>query len=96
MQYKVFSIRDAKGELFHQPFFKVTHGEAERDFLAACKDPKTQLNQFPEDFDLYYLGTFDNVKGTFDSLPTPQHVTKAIFANRPVQDLPNLASVQPQ
>lgn len=78
MILKVFSIRDAKAEVFNQPFFKKTHGEAERDFSALCKDEKSMPSQFPEDFDLYFLGEYDDQNGLLLSLDTPQHVIKAV------------------
>lgn len=84
MTYKVFSIRDQKAEIFNPPFFQATHGEAERNFRAAVLDPKTQFHQFPEDFDLYFLGEYDTDKGTFKNLDTPQHVIKAISVKKPV------------
>lgn len=78
MQLKVFTIRDSKAETFGQPFFQKTHGEAERNFTQLAKDPKSTINTFPEDFDLYYLGIYDDQKGTFGALETPQHVVKAV------------------
>lgn len=78
MTYKVFSVRDAKGEVFHPPFYKKTHGEAERDFTLLVRDEKSHVHQFPDDYDLYYLGEYDDQKGTFESLATPQHVCKAV------------------
>jgi len=75
---KMYSIRDAKAEAFHNPFFKVTHGEAERDFATAVNDEKTTLNQYPDDFDLYYLGEYNDNSGKLTSLDTPQHVVKAV------------------
>lgn len=78
MMLKAYSIRDAKAETFQQPFYKHTHGEAERDFTAVTRDPKTTLHQFPEDFDLYHIGVFDTDSGKFQSLDTPQHILKAI------------------
>jgi len=78
MILKVFSIRDAKAEIFNPPFFKKTHGEAERDFHQLCKDDKSMPAQYPEDYDLYYVGTYDDQTGLIQCLSTPQHVTKAI------------------
>lgn len=78
MILKIFSIRDAKGEFFGTPFFQGTTGEAERSFRAAVNDSKTTISQFPEDYDLYYLGEFDNSTGKFNALDTPIHLIKAI------------------
>jgi len=78
VQLKAFSIRDAKAETFNQPFFQKTHGEAERSFQQLVRDPKSTVSQFPEDYDLYYLGTYDDQKGVFEPLDTPQHLQKAV------------------
>ncbi|AXH78030.1 MAG: nonstructural protein [Microviridae sp.] len=78
MELKMFSIRDSKGEVFNPPFYKKTHGEAERDFQTLCKDEKSTVNQYPEDFDLYYIGTYDDNSGKIQSLDTPQHLVKAV------------------
>jgi len=78
MQYKVYSIRDQKVQIFNQPFMAHTHGEAERNFQRLVKDDKSMLNQFPEDYDLYYLGTYDDHTGIHSSLDTPQHIQKAV------------------
>lgn len=80
---QMFSIRDAKGEVFHPPFFKNTLGEAERDFREVANDPKSNLQKYPEDFDLYYLGTYDDLTGTFQPLETPKHIIKAVMCQKP-------------
>lgn len=84
MTKKIFSIRDSKAGIFHQPFFKNSHGEAERDFnaLVNTDNPNGMINKYPEDFDLYYLGEYDDVLGTFKSLDTPQHIVKAVLVKR--------------
>lgn len=78
MEMKIYAIRDAKAEAFQPPWYKNTHGEAERDFRTAVNDDKSFLNKYPEDYDLYYLGTYDTNEGKFQTLDTPQHMIKAI------------------
>lgn len=78
MHSKIFSIHDQKAEYFNTPFFNKTHGEAERNFRTAVQDPKTTLNKHPEDFDLYYMGTYDDQSGEIKSLKTPEFVIKGI------------------
>lgn len=78
MIQKMFSIRDGKAETFYPPFFKPSHGEAERDIRTATNDPKSVLSQYPEDFDLYYLGEFDTNTGKFNAKDTPEHLFKLI------------------
>lgn len=77
MIQKVFSIRDIKGETYHSPFFKQTHGEAERDFRTVVNDDKSTINKYPADFDLWYVGEYDTNTG--ELIPTkPQCVISAL------------------
>lgn len=78
MQFKMYSIRDSKAEIFHPPFYKTTHGEAERAFQDLTKDDKSTLSKHPEDFDLYYVGIYDDNTGKIVSPDTPQHIIKAV------------------
>lgn len=78
MELKVYSIRDSKGEVFNQPWFSRSHGEAERHFTLLTQDEKSLLSKYPEDFDLYYLGTYNDQTGLIKSLDTPQHLIKAV------------------
>lgn len=80
MTRKVYSIFDSKADVFHSPFFNSTHGEAERNFKTAVNDPKTSFNKYPDDFDLYYLGEYNDTTGQFENLKkTPEHIQKAIL-----------------
>lgn len=78
MNQKAFSVRDSKTELFHLPFFTNTTADAERSFAATVNNSQTSINQFPEDFDLYMIGEYDQIKGKFLPLETPVHMIKAI------------------
>lgn len=82
MNLQVYSIRDSKGAVFNMPFYKRTHGEAERDFTSLVNDDKSTVSNYPEDYDLYHLGTFDDQTGLVTSLDTPQHVIKAVQVKR--------------
>ena len=79
---KIYTILDSKAGAFNLPFFQKTHGEAERNFNALVNDNKSLVSQYPEDFDLYYLGEYDDETGTFKSLDTPQHMLKAIACKK--------------
>lgn len=61
---KAFSIRDIKGAVYTPPFYKSTHGEAERDFRSLVNDDKTTINKYAEDFQLYYVGEYDQTSGS--------------------------------
>lgn len=78
MQLKAYSIRDSKSEVFHTPFFQKTHGEAERSFKKLTNDPSTDVNKYPEDFDLYYIGEYDDNTGKWTPEDSPKHIIKAV------------------
>lgn len=78
MLTKVFAIRDAKAETFGPPFYQGTHGEAERSFRQLVNDEKSNVKPFPEDYDLYYLGEYDNISGKLFPIETPLHIVKAV------------------
>ncbi|WNK12910.1 MAG: nonstructural protein [Microvirus sp.] len=77
MRLKMYSIRDSKAECFNQPFFCKTHGEAERNFLELTKDEKSFVSKYSDDYDLYFVGEYDDQTGTLESLDAPLHIVKA-------------------
>jgi len=77
MQLKAYSIRDLKSEVFNTPFFQKTHGEAERNFRTLVNDPKSTIASFPEDYDLFYIGDYEDNTGTLLPLQIPHHITSA-------------------
>lgn len=83
MLLKIYSIRDAKAEIFNLPFFKNTHGEAERDFTNLVNNPESMVGKYPDDYDLYHLGSYDDQTGILKTLDTPQHVVKAVMCQKP-------------
>lgn len=78
MKMKVFAIRDGKAEIYFPPFFQKTHGEAERSLRELMRDESSMVAKYPEDYDLYFLGEYDDQSGKMSLQDTPQHVLKAI------------------
>lgn len=68
MRYKILAVRDRALDAYGQPFFASSTGGAIRSFADEInrKAEGNQLNKHPEDFDLYYLGEFDDNTGEFD------------------------------
>lgn len=86
MILKIFSIRDSKAEVYNAPFFQKTHGEAERNFRTLVNDEKSAIHNYPEDYDLYYIGEYDDNSGTMSTKDTPEHVIKAIQCLNKMQE----------
>lgn len=83
MKLKAFAVRDAKANVYNTPFFKQTQPEAERDFHRLVHDPKSLISMYPDDFDLFYVGDYDDNLGIFSALDTPQHIQKAAHVRQP-------------
>lgn len=75
---KMFVVRDSKADTYLLPFTARTHGEAERSFQKASLDPQSEISKFPEDYDLYYLGEYDELSGKISPESAPVHMIKAI------------------
>lgn len=73
---EVYSIFDVKAASFGVPFYAPRRELAIRNVTAVVRDSSPasgMLSKFPEDFVLYFLGSFDDDKGVFD-LATPCQV----------------------
>lgn len=75
MRYKMVVIRDRAADVYNQPAFVPSLGIAHRSFADEVNlvDPNNQLNKHPEDFDLYYIGEWDDNTGEFDAV-RPQQI----------------------
>lgn len=83
MIHLIFACRDAATEHFLPPMNARAEGEATRAFEQAVKNPETMMYKNPEHFDLYYLGTWDDNSGKYETLDSPRHVAKAIQFSQP-------------
>jgi len=70
---KIYSIRDTKAEIYHQPFFALTNGVAIRMFADLANDTSTFIGKHPNDYNLFYLGEFDDHNAQFE-LCSPVHI----------------------
>lgn len=60
MKINVYAIKDLNADYFMQPMFMRTDSEAKRAFEIAVSNSESFLSQFPNQFDLYRIGTFDD------------------------------------
>lgn len=79
---KLFCIRDSKAEIYNTPFVQKSHGEAERTFSRLANEPDQLICRNPEDFDLFFLGEFDELTGKISPMESPLHLKKAIDFKR--------------
>lgn len=94
----LFCVRDRKAQLFLKPFTEATKVHAYRAFEQACKEPGSAFGAYPDDFELIYMGTFDESSGRvnqldhFEILATPRDFINVV----PVEPAaPGMRSVGP-
>lgn len=83
MKLKVFSVFDSKAEVFQQPFFSLTKGQALRGFTDAANDKNHPMGAHPEDYALFEIGEFDDATGRVEPLKSPVSLGLAIEFVRP-------------
>lgn len=77
MKRKIFAVYDVKAQAYATPFLYNHKPEAIRAFMTASNDPQTNLNKYPADYKLYYLGEFDDQSGKYTSLNIPEYLNTA-------------------
>lgn len=73
----VFSVRDRKAQVFNRPFFEVNKVQAQRAFETAVKDVNSPFHAYPDDFEMCYMGEFDETTGKFVMLGFPEVLCSA-------------------
>lgn len=73
---KIYAIKDVAIEAFGQPIFVRAQGQAVRSFMDECKNPESQLNKHPNDYELYYIGEYQDETGTIMGV-TPERINRA-------------------
>lgn len=68
MKFRLYAVFDRKANVFARPFTSPNDAMAARSFLAARQDPATEIHKFPDDFQLYCLGEFDDDTGVIAGL----------------------------
>lgn len=81
----IVSLFDKKSRVYKNPFFVANTEVAVRSLGGAvnAKEP-SDLTQFPEDFSLHQIGTFDDETGVITPIGAPVHICNAIQLQKPV------------
>lgn len=75
MKVIAFSVYDNKVKVYHTPFFQHHREEAKRMVQKMVNTTDSNIANYPQDFELYELGVFDDDSGKIE-FTTPQHVCK--------------------
>lgn len=63
---KAYAIYDLRVQSFGTPFFSPSHEVCYRHMRRAVANKDLDVGAFPKDFDLYSVGSFDEVGGTLE------------------------------
>lgn len=77
MLKKITAIYDSATQVYLTPVFMNTKEEAIRSFTETVKGGQNQLSQSPEYFTLFLIGEYDDNKGQFTNLQTPEKLISA-------------------
>lgn len=78
----IFCVFDAKSKVYDTVHFEINKAVALRSFEKACNDPSTALFEWPEDYVLFELGTFDTETGKIVTHECPLTLGVAIEYKR--------------
>lgn len=67
MKRQMYSIFDKQSGMWCIPYCQATDALGQREFSRIINEPNNVLHDNPEDFDLYYVGFFDDEHGIYES-----------------------------
>lgn len=78
MQVNVYAIHDSKAQAYLQPFFSPTHAVAFRNLENAMRNPQSPFAQFPGDFTLFRIASFEDTTGILEPLKAHENLGNLI------------------
>ena len=83
MNLEIFCFFDSKSGIFHPPFFMRTKEHAFRYFQELCQKDENDFAKYPQDYSMFYLGSFDDVSCSFSLETAPVSLALAVeYAGR--------------
>lgn len=61
MEMQMYVVYDIKSRVYEPPKFCLNEDTAKRLFIGAFGNQRTSYNRFPRDYQVYYIGTFDDL-----------------------------------
>lgn len=77
MMLNAYSVYDNKALAFNVPFFTSTDGQAVRMFADLANDSNTAVGRHPSDYSLFFIGSYEDQKGTLAAESPLRHVADA-------------------
>ena len=83
MLIRLYSVYDRVARVYADPFVSVNDATAARSFTLAQSSPDTMLFASPGDFQLWYIGSIDNISGELLSCDDPATVPHKVADGQP-------------
>lgn len=71
---KIYAIRDKKMDNHFRPMYVPHLVEIQRNLQTVLEDKKSTMAKFPTDYELYFLGTFDEQSAQYTLEIKPQFI----------------------
>lgn len=66
MKHNAYVIFDSAAQIYNKPFYFVNDNVALRAAYDLRADTSTEVSTHPEDFSLWFIGSFDDTTATFE------------------------------
>lgn len=83
MKFVMLSVLDLKARAFIPPFCVTNVAVGARVFAQNVNMQDSAISKNPEDYNLYYLGTWDDETALFQPLDAPELVATAMSFKKP-------------
>lgn len=71
MKLMIYSVYDKKTNVYFPPNFAQNDADVLRQFRLRFQDEKNIVHHYPEDYDIYRIGEFDDWKGKIEPEDQP-------------------------
>lgn len=88
---KVFAIRDVKADGYSALHVAPSVGVSVRNFSDVVNNRESSMNRYPEDFQLYELGEWDQTSGLIVCHSVPKYIMSATECKTRTPEMPILA-----
>lgn len=62
----LYHVKDIKAQAYLDPFTAGNDNVVKRQLQSIIKDAKGDIGRYPEDFELYRMGTYDEFRGIIE------------------------------
>jgi len=90
MVLQFFAVKDIKGNIFNRPFPEINQVNAIRGLSVVVNDPNSQISHFPQDFELFRVGTFNDETGIIIAEERPVFIESAFNLKKLQKEIDNV------